>query len=247
MPALSFQNVTKHFHRRAGQMLLRDRLSNLVRPGRTEPFYALRDVSFSVDRGESLAVVGRNGAGKSTLLNIATGLCSPSSGSVAVNGRTAALLELGSGFHPDLTGGENVRINAALLGLHRAEVRSRFDAIVEFSGVGDLIDEPLRTYSTGMMMRLAFSVAVNVAPDILIIDEVLGVGDQSFFAKCLDRIMEFRRAEKTIICVSHVLPTLAALCNRAVWLDGGQVVAMGSAKDVIQEYAESPKVLVANP
>jgi ABC-type polysaccharide/polyol phosphate transport system ATPase subunit len=219
-------------------MLLRDRVARLLRGMRKENFYALRDVTFSVERGESLAVIGKNGAGKSTMLNIATGLCSPTSGTVTVNGRVAALLELGSGFHPDLTGAENARINAALLGLNRAEVKARFDDIVEFSGIGGFIDEPLRTYSSGMTMRLAFSVAVNVDPDILIIDEVLGVGDHAFFARCLDRIMQFRREKKTILCVSHALTTLEQLCTRAIWLDHGKVVAAGPVKQIIREYTE---------
>ena len=192
-----------------------------------------------------MAVIGSNGAGKSTMLNIATGLCSPSEGAINVNGRVAALLELGSGFHPDLTGAENVRVNAALLGLNRAQLREQFDSIVEFSGVRDFINEPLRTYSSGMMMRLAFSVAVNVDPDILIVDEVLGVGDQAFFQKCLDRIMEFRRQGKTILCVSHSLQTLEKLCNQAIWLDHGRLIQSGPVKQVIGAYTESAGIRVA--
>src|ERR1019366_2205652 len=183
MPVIAFESVSKYFYRHGGPMLIRDRLRRLLRPEPRESFCALRDVSFTVGRGESLAIVGPNGAGKSTLLNIATRLCSPSEGVVRINGRVAALLELGAGFHGDLTGAENLRINAALLGLTRQQVNQRFDSIVEFSGVGDFMDEPLRTFSSGMRMRLAFSVAVNVDPDILIIDEVLGVGDQEFFGK----------------------------------------------------------------
>src|SRR3954470_1599700 len=239
MSVLSFHNVSKVFTRHAGQMLLRDRISRFFRPTPKELFYALKDVSFAVEHGESLAVIGHNGAGKSTMLNIATGLCTPSSGEVKVNGRVAALLELGSGFHPDLTGAENIWINAALLGLNRAEVKARFDEIVEFSGIADFIDEPLRTYSTGMTMRLAFSVAVNVDPDILIIDEVLGVGDQAFFAKCLDRIMQFRREGKTIFCVSHSLKTLADLCSRAIWLEHGRLVQTGPIKQLIEAYTDA--------
>jgi lipopolysaccharide transport system ATP-binding protein len=238
MPAISFQNVTKAFPRHAGQMLLRDRVARMFRSAPKEPFYALRDVSFTVGRGESLAVIGHNGAGKSTLLNIATGLCAPTSGEVKMNGRVAALLELGSGFHPDLTGAENIWINAALMGLNRKEVRARFDEIVDFSGIADFINEPLRTYSSGMTMRLAFSVAVNVDPDILIIDEVLGVGDHAFFTKCLERIMHFRNAGKTILCVSHALPTLEKLCSRAIWLDHGQLVETGPVKQLIAAYTE---------
>jgi lipopolysaccharide transport system ATP-binding protein len=220
-------------------MLLRERLAKSLRSAPREPFYALRNVTFAVEHGESLGIIGRNGAGKSTLLNIATGLCPPDEGEVQLTGRVAALLELGSGFHPDLTGAENVRINAAMLGLKRRQVQERFDAIVEFSGVAAFIDEPLRTYSSGMMMRLAFSVAVNVDPDILIIDEVLAVGDQDFAAKCLERILRLRHAGKTLICVSHSLQALGQLCDRGLWLDHGQVMKTGPMCQVIDAYATS--------
>ena len=233
---IGFQGVSKYFHRQARQMLLRERVVNLFRSSPHERFYALQDVSFTLKEGESLGIVGHNGAGKSTLLNIATSLCLPSEGSVTINGRVAALLELGSGFHRDLTGAENVIINASMLGLTRRQTRERFDEIVEFSGVREFINEPLRAYSTGMVMRLAFAVAVNVDPDILIIDEVLGVGDQDFFAKCLQRILEFRRAGKTMICVSHSLDTLGSLCDHGLWLDHGRVRKTGPIAEVIEAY-----------
>jgi ABC-type polysaccharide/polyol phosphate transport system ATPase subunit len=239
MSVVAFEGVSKYFYRHGGQMLVRERLRHLLRPEPRERFFALQGVSFTLGRGESLAIIGQNGAGKSTLLNIATQLCSPSEGTVEINGRVAALLELGAGFHGDLTGAENVRINAALLGLTRQQVNQRFDSIVEFSGIGDFIDEPLRTYSSGMRMRLAFSVAVNVDPDILIIDEILGVGDQEFFGKCFERIMEFRRAGKTLLCVSHSLEAVEILCDRALWLDHGRVARTGPIRQVIQAYAES--------
>jgi len=245
MPVVSFQAVSKYFHRHAGQMLLRDRLKHRLQSTVRERFYALQDVTFSIERGESLAVIGGNGAGKSTLLNIATGLCLPSAGTVNVNGRIAALLQLGSGFHQDLSGAENIRVNAALLGLNRAQVKQRFDDIVEFSGIREFIDEPMRTYSSGMVMRLAFSVAVNVDPDVLIIDEVLGVGDQAFSGRCFERIMEFRRAGKTILCVSHALETLEKLCDRAIWLDHGQLVRAGSLEYVVRAYKEGAEFVTA--
>jgi ABC-type polysaccharide/polyol phosphate transport system ATPase subunit len=244
MSVVAFEGVSKYFNRHGGQMLIRDRVRNVLRPRPREHFFALRDVSFAVGRGESLAIVGQNGAGKSTLLNIATRLCSPSEGTVRISGCVAALLELGAGFHGDLTGTENVRINAALLGLTRQQVNQRFDSIVEFSGLGDFMDEPLRTYSSGMAMRLAFSVAVNVDPDILIIDEVLGVGDQKFVEKCTERIMEFRRAGKTLLCVSHGLGSLEILCDRAMWLSHGRVAQIGTVKEVLQAYREMSPSLV---
>ena len=244
MGVVVFDKVSKCFNRHGGQMLIRDRLRHLFQPQPREHFYALRDVSFSVGNGQSLAVVGQNGAGKSTLLNLATQLCLPTHGSVRIYGTVAALLELGAGFHPDLTGTENVRINAALLGLSRKQVNQRFDSIVDFSGIGDFIHEPLRTYSSGMRMRLAFAVAVSVDPDILIIDEILGVGDQAFVAKCFERIMEFRHAGKTLICVSHSLDSLELLCDQAIWLDHGQIVRSGSLQSVLSAYRNMTPTLV---
>src|SRR5689334_2492604 len=236
---LEFEHVSKYFYRHGGRMLLRDRLTHLLNPGSRERFYALTDVSFALEHGESMAVVGSNGAGKSTLLNIATSLCDPSAGRVAIGGRVEALLELGSGFHPDLTGAENLRIKASLLGLTRRQVNERFDQIVEFSELASFINEPLRTYSSGMWVRLAFSVAINVDPDLLIIDEVLGVGDQNFFNKCVEKIMEFRHAGKSILCVSHALDTLERTCERGLWLDHGRVMKQGSVGEVLKAYRDS--------
>jgi ABC-type polysaccharide/polyol phosphate transport system ATPase subunit len=236
MFAVQFERATKSFPRHVGRMLLRQRLGNLLRGNKRDRFTALSDVSFTLNHGECLGIVGHNGAGKSTMLNLITGLCLPSSGSVKVDGRVAALLELGSGFHPDLTGTENVHMNAALLGLSRRQTGQRFAEIAEFADISDFIDEPLRTYSTGMMMRLAFAVAIHVDPDILIIDEVLGVGDQNFFEKCVKRIHEFRTSGKTMICVSHSLLMIESLCDRVLWLNHGRVVQDGPAASVIRDY-----------
>ena len=236
MQVVRFDGVSKSFPRHADRMLLRDRMKHLLWPSTRERFHALRNVSFAVESGESLGIMGHNGAGKSTLLNIATSLCTPDEGEVTINGRVAALLELGSGFHPDLTGAENVRINAALLGLSRREARERFDEIVDFSELGEFIHEPLRTYSSGMMMRLAFSVAISINPDILIIDEVLGVGDQNFSAKCSERILELRHASKSMIVVSHSPDMLERFCDRGLWLDHGQVVKTGRIREVLDAY-----------
>jgi ABC-type polysaccharide/polyol phosphate transport system ATPase subunit len=183
-----------------------------------------------------MAVIGPNGAGKSTLLGLVAGLAEPNAGRVAVEGRVAPLLELGSGFHYDLTGAENVRLNASLLGLTRKETERRFGEIVDFSGIGEFIHEPLRTYSSGMMMRLAFSVAMNTDPDILLIDEILAVGDQAFQAKCIERVHDFRRRGKTMLCVSHSLPMVQAFCDRAVWLDHGELVMTGTVDEVAAAY-----------
>lgn len=243
---IRFEGVFKYFHRHARQMLLRERLVSAFRQVPQERFYALSDVSFSLGRGDSLAVIGHNGAGKSTLLNIATGLCQPSEGRVTIEGRVAPLLELGAGFHPDLTGTENVFINASLLGLSRRQAGVWLDHIVEFAELRDFMNEPLRTYSSGMVMRLAFSIAISVDPDILVIDEVLGVGDQDFSAKCVDKITEFRRAGKTLICVSHSLDTLEDLCDQALWLEHGKVWQTGPAAQVIQAYRQTAHHLTAS-
>jgi ABC-type polysaccharide/polyol phosphate transport system ATPase subunit len=201
-----------------------------------EPFFALKNVSFSVSHGEGLAVIGANGAGKSTLLSLVAGLVPPDRGDVTVNGRVAALLELGAGFHPDLTGAENVRLNAALLGIGRRHVDRTFQEIVEFAELAEFIDEPLRTYSAGMTMRLAFSVAVNVDPDILLIDEVLAVGDAAFQAKSFEKILDFRRRGKTVVCVSHVSGMVQQLCGRAIWLDHGDLMLDGPLAEVADAY-----------
>src|SRR6266571_7009771 len=186
MKAISVNGVSKSFPRR-GRALLRDQLAGWIRgERRQEPFYALKNVSFDVDRGEALAVVGANGSGKSTLLSLVCGITPPDTGSIHVDGRTVALLDLGSGFHFDLTGVENLRLNASLIGLSRQRTDELFDRIVEFSELGDFISQPLRTYSTGMVMRLAFSVAMHMDPELLIVDEVLAVGDRAFQDKCFE-------------------------------------------------------------
>jgi ABC-type polysaccharide/polyol phosphate transport system ATPase subunit len=200
------------------------------------PFYALRNVSFDVRDGESISIIGGNGAGKSTLLSLVTGLATPNEGSIEVKGRVAALLELGAGFHPDLTGAENIRMNAALLGFSRKETNELFDSIVDFSGVGEFINQTLRTYSSGMSLRLAFSVAVNLNPDVLIVDEILAVGDQSFQAKCIERIRRLRKSGKTLLFVSHNAGMVLELCDRALWLDHGSLIMQGPAKEIVAAY-----------
>jgi len=235
MSLIEFQNVSKKFHRHAGQLLLRNHLTRLLTGRREDPFYALKHVSFAVERGESLAVIGSNGAGKSTLLGLVAGVLKADEGEVRVDGEVAALLELGSGFHPDLTGRENVRLNAALLGLRRKETAAAFERIVEFSGIREFIDEPLRTYSSGMVARLAFSVAIYRDPEILLIDEILAVGDAAFQAKCLDRIHEFRNAGRTLLFVSHN-SMIERFCDRALWLDHGELILSGPVTEVSAAY-----------
>ena len=237
MFTIEFNNVSKIYYRHGGRMLLRNRLQQMISGRPPENFAAVKNVSFKVRRGESLAVVGPNGAGKSTLLSLVAGLCRPDGGSISVKGRMAALLELGSGFHQDLTGAENIRLNASLLGLTRRRTAEIFDDIVEFSGIGtDFIDEPLRTYSTGMAMRLAFSVAVTTSPDLLLVDEVLAVGDAAFQEKCFRKIHQFRDSGKSLLCVSHASGMVQQLCDRAIWLDHGEVVMSGAIAEVMEAY-----------
>lgn len=235
-PALRFDHVTKTFAHHAGQVLLRERLIEMVRPSRRSRFEALKDISFELAKGESLGLIGPNGAGKSTILNLATGLSKPDRGSILVNGHVTALLELGAGFHHDLTGAENVRVNAAMMGMTRGQMTERFDEIVDFSGVREFINEPLRVYSAGMQVRLAFSVAIAAEPDVLLIDEVIGVGDQDFYNRCLEKIQTFRQAGKTIVLASHSSELITMLCHRALWIDRGQVVKEGPAAEVVAAY-----------
>jgi len=233
---IEFQNVSKWFPHSTGRQLLRTHIMRWFGKVHHEPFYALRNVSFRLEDGESLAIVGSNGAGKSTLLSLAAGLTLPDEGTVRVNGRIAALLELGSGFHQDLTGAENLVLNAALLGLSKRKTNELFDRIVEFSGIGEFIDDPLRTYSSGMVMRLAFSIAIQCEPDILLIDEVLAVGDASFQEKSREALASFRRAGKSMLFVSHSPASVRHMCDRAVWIDHGAVMMDDSVQNVLDAY-----------
>jgi len=236
MGAIQFQHVSKIFHRHTGPKLIRHHFRDWFRRDEEHDFYALKNVSFHISPGENVAVVGANGAGKSTLLSLVCGLGAPEKGTVEVNGNIAAMLELGSGFHYDLTGLENIYLNASLLGFSRARTNQLLDSILEFSGIGEFINEPLRTYSSGMILRLAFSISVNLDPEILIIDEVLAVGDQAFQEKCVEKILEFRQSRKTLLCVSHSAAILLQLCDRALWLDHGELMMDGKAADVLQAY-----------
>ena len=234
--ALVFDKVSKSFPHHTGPRLLRQRIGDLLRPAPSHRLEVLKDVSFQLPRGDGLGLIGPNGAGKSTLLNLVCGLAQPDSGRIQVQGRVGALLELGSGFHPDLTGEENVRINAAMIGLTRRQTAERFEEIIDFSGVRDFIREPLRTYSSGMLMRLAFSVAVHMDPDVLVIDEVIGVGDDAFYAKCLERMRRFQREGKTILLASHSAALMQTMCQHALWLERGRVVTSGPVKQVLEAY-----------
>lgn len=236
---IELEGVSKSFRHGGGAKLLRTHFRELFRKSQGSDFFALRNVSFRVEDGESLAVVGRNGAGKSTLLSLVAGLTDPVEGRIAVKGRVAALLELGAGFHPDLTGVENLGLNASLLGLSRKRTADVYERILAFADIGDFIYEPIRTYSMGMTMRLAFAIAVNVDPDILIVDEVLAVGDQAFQEKCRERIRGFKAQGKTLLFVSHSGPLVRELCSRALWLEHGQILLDGPAAEVLDAYSAS--------
>ena len=207
------------------------------RRARYEDFWALKEVSFDVPFGSTLGIIGSNGSGKSTLLKCLAGILSPDKGSVQINGRISALLELGAGFHLDLSGRENVYLNGAILGLSKREVTERFDDIVEFAGLGKFIDTPVKNYSSGMIVRLGFAVAANVEPEILLIDEVLSVGDQSFQLRCIERIEKFRQEGKTMVFVSHSLAQVQQLCENAIWIEKGEVRGQGRAMDVVMDYS----------
>lgn len=234
--AVRVDNLGKCFHiydkphERLLQMLSRGR-----RPYYRE-FWALRGATFEVARGEAVGIIGRNGSGKSTLLQLICGTQNPTEGTITIHGRVAALLELGSGFNPEFTGRENVYLNAVVLGLARAEIEQRFDAIAAFADIGDFIDQPLKTYSSGMVVRLAFAVAINVDPDIIVIDEALSVGDELFQRKCFARLEAIRRQGATLLFVSHSGSTVIELCDRCVLLDGGEQLAIGAPKAMVARY-----------
>lgn len=243
MVAMRFANVSKRFvmsHDRARsfqELVLR----SFHRGGRSarETLWALRGVSFEIEQGEAVGIIGRNGSGKSTCLKLMTRILTPTDGSVNVQGRVAGLLELGAGFHPELTGRDNIYLNGALMGLSRREIARRFDEIVAFAELERFVDAQIKFYSSGMTMRLGFSIAVCVSPDILLIDEVLAVGDQSFQEKCVHRIDEMRAQGTTIVFVSHALETVRALCERALWFDSGILRLDGPCDTVVDHYVAS--------
>jgi lipopolysaccharide transport system ATP-binding protein len=242
--AIKVQNLSKSYHIYDKP---RDRLKQFVAPRLQKlvcqqpkqyfrEFWAVKDVSFEIKKGETVGIIGRNGSGKSTLLQMICGTLNPTHGSIETNGRIAALLELGSGFNPEFTGRENVYMNASVLGLSNKEIDERFDDIVAFAEIGDFIEQPVKTYSSGMMVRLAFAVAINVDPEILIVDEALSVGDELFQRKCFSRIEAIRANGATILFVSHSGSTIVELCNRALLMDAGEKLAVGMPKQIVDNY-----------
>lgn len=237
--AIRVQDLGKHYHIYQKPA---DRLKQMLFGRRRQyyrEFHALSHINFELRKGEVLGLVGRNGAGKSTLLQIICGTLTPSHGTVEVNGRVAALLELGAGFNPDFTGRENVYLNASVLGLSKDEIDARYDSIVEFAGIGDFIHQPVKTYSSGMYVRLAFAIATSVDPDILVVDEALSVGDGAFSRKSFDRIMSLREKGVTILFCSHSMYQIESICNTAIWLEKGQQKAFGSPAAIVTDYQAS--------
>src|SRR6266542_93181 len=241
MNAIDLVNVSKVYRRYSGRQfstlksaLLQRSLLRDLRPDQTFP--ALTDVSFSVPRGSTYGIIGRNGSGKSTALKLVAGITKPTSGEVHVEGRISALIELGAGFHPEISGRENVFINGIMLGLSKREIQGRFDEIIDFAELREFIDAPVKTYSSGMYMRLGFAVAIHVDPEILLVDEVLAVGDEGFTHKCLDKFAEFKRRGKTLLLVTHSLGMVERFCDEALWLDAGRIKGSGDPKRIVGAY-----------
>ena len=249
--AIEFLDVSKRFILEEGRSL-REFLPALLKGnGWSDPFHALRDISFTIRKGESVGIVGSNGSGKSTTLKLIAGVMAPSSGEVHVHGRVSPLIELGAGFHPDLTGRENVYLNASILGMPGRAIRERFNDIVDFAELWEFMDTPVKRYSSGMYMRLGFSVAVHSDPDILLVDEVLAVGDAVFGEKCLAKVREFQQRGVTIVIVSHSLDMVREFCRRAILLDHGHLLEDGSPESVVRHYLRlvhhEEEVAVAQP
>lgn len=236
--AISARGVGKKFKIYKDKPLtLKDRALSVIKKSYDE-FWALKDISLNIEKGEAVGLIGHNGCGKSTLLKLFTRIIYADEGEIEVNGKVSSLLELGAGFHPDFTGLENIYTNASIFGLKRAETEKLIPEIIEFSELGEFIDNPVRTYSSGMYMRLAFSVAIHVCPEILLVDEILAVGDSNFQQKCIEKILEFKNNGVTIVIVSHDLATVERICDRVVWLDAGQIIKQGNPKSVINAYLE---------
>lgn len=233
--AISLKNISKCYKRYNRPI---DRLKEILLPGKShaQKFWALQDINLEVAQGETLGIIGQNGSGKSTLLHIIDGTVAPTTGEVWVKGRVSALLELGSGFNPEFTGRQNVFFNGQILGLSREEIKTKFDRIAAFADIGDFIDQPVKTYSSGMVVRLAFAVVANTEPKILIVDEALAVGDAKFQARCMKRIRQLKEQGVTILFVSHDSSSVKALCQRVVLLNQGRILEVGYPKDVFNHY-----------
>jgi len=244
MPAIELDHVSRVYQKYSARHRFQTFKSAIVKGDlfkslkADELVEAVSDVTFAVEKGQTFGLIGENGSGKSTILKMVAGIAKPSSGRISVQGKVSALIELGAGFHPEISGRENVYINGIMLGLSKKEITRKFDEIVRFAELEEFIEAPVKTYSSGMYMRLGFSIAINVNPEVLLIDEVLAVGDAAFVPKCLDRIDDFRRRKKTILFVSHDLSTVAKICNKVAWMKNGRVQMMGDPKRVVDAYMQ---------
>ena len=240
-PAILFDRVSKSYHlyhpMTGGIKSFLFHLPEAVKTLKNSRYEVLREVTFQVGKGESLGIIGRNGAGKSTILGLIAGINKPTKGKITVQGRISSLLELGGGFHPELTGRENIVMNGVLLGLTKNEVFQKMDEITEFSGLGEFIDQPIRIYSSGMLARLGFSVVANLDPEILLIDEILAVGDMEFQKKCLKKMMDFKKSGVTMVFVSHSMENIKLLCDRVIWIDRRTIKMEGAPEKVIPHYS----------
>ncbi|MCX5793001.1 MAG: ABC transporter ATP-binding protein [Elusimicrobia bacterium] len=242
-PVITFRSVTKNYtlyhELRGGIKNFLFRLPKAIKQIRDSSYCVLKDISFEVGSGETLGIIGRNGAGKSTLLGLMAGILRPSAGEVEVNGRITPLLELGGGFHPDLTGIDNIMLNGVLLGLSRKAVTRKLSEIIKFADIGDYIGQPIRTYSSGMVARLGFSVAAHLDPEIILADELLAVGDADFNKKCLDKMSDFKRSGVTIVFISHSMESIRKICDRVIWIEGHKIKMAGDAGAVTGAYKNS--------
>ena len=232
---INFSHVSKKF-RKGKRLYLKQALLDIFRPQKEEDFWALNDVNFQIKKGEVVGIIGANGSGKSTILKMIAGVLTPTRGRVEVKGRIGPLIELGAGFHPELTGRENIYLNGTVLGLTKKEIDEKFNSIVEFSGIEEFIDTPVKHYSSGMYVRLGFSIAIHVEPEILLVDEILAVGDMAFQKKCLDKIKEFENQGVTIILISHSLELVKSVCERLVLIQHGKIIQSGSVEKIISKY-----------
>jgi lipopolysaccharide transport system ATP-binding protein len=238
-PAIVVDSVSKRFRMFKDRPTnLKEKLTTRSRGSRGEDFWALRDVSLEIPRGSTYGLIGHNGSGKSTLLKLIAGIHRPTSGTITAHGRVSAMLELGAGFHPELSGRDNIFLNGSILGLTRRQIAAAMDDIIEFSGIGEFVDVPVKVYSSGMYVRLGFSIAANLDPELLIIDEIVAVGDEDFQRRCFDRLYELRRKGTTIVFVSHSLALIQTLCDRVAWIDHGRLRAEGPAYEVVDRYVQ---------
>ena len=241
-PIIVFDHVYKSYllykHITGGAKELLLHLPRVLRSIKNSRYEALKDMSFAIKKGEAFGIIGRNGAGKSTILGLIAGVLKPSRGSVMVKGKASALLELGAGFHPELTGRENILLNGIILGLTKAEILKKLDEIIEFSELSEFIDQPIRVYSSGMLARLGFSVVAHLDPDVLLIDEILAVGDLDFQKRCIDKMMGFKKSGVTMVFVSHSMPDVKRICDRVVWIDDHIIKMTGIPDNVVSAYSQ---------